>query len=142
MSDGGMEKERVLILCTGNSARSQLAEGLLRAKAEDRFEVYSAGSKPTGRVLPGAIESLAEIGINIRDAQSKSMELFLGQEFDYVLTVCDQVNEVCPVFPGPAKRFHRDFEDPAKYPEDQQLHVFRRVRDEIAGWLMVIFDVY
>jgi arsenate reductase len=134
-------KQRVLVLCTGNSARSQLAEGLLRARAGDRFDVYSAGSQPTGRVLPGAIQVLAEIGIDISSARSKSMMEFIGQPFDYVLTVCDRAAEACPIFPGPAERHHRDFTDPAKYPEDEQLAVFRRVRDEIDQWLKDLFQL-
>jgi arsenate reductase len=141
MSNETNTKQRVLILCTGNSARSQVAEGWLRARAGDRFEVFSAGSNPSGRVLPGAIQVLDEIGINISQAKSKHMNQFITQQFDYVLTVCDQANEVCPVFPGPAKRFHHDFDDPAKYPEDQQIDIFRRVRDEIAGWLTAVFDL-
>jgi arsenate reductase len=134
-------KKRVLILCTGNSARSQLAEGLLRARAGDRYDVYSAGSQPTGRVLPGAIQVLTEIGIDINGARSKSMMEFIGQPFDYVLTVCDRAAEACPIFPGPAERHHRDFTDPAKYPEDEQLAVFRRVRDEIDQWLNELFQL-
>jgi arsenate reductase len=134
-------KQRVLVLCTGNSARSQLAEGLLRARAGDRFDVYSAGSQPTGRVLPGAIQVLDEIGIDISGARSKSMTEFIGQPFDYVLTVCDRAAEACPIFPGPAERHHRDFTDPAKYPEDEQLAVFRRVRDEIDQWLKDLFQL-
>jgi arsenate reductase len=134
-------RKRVLVLCTGNSARSQLAEGLLRARAGDRFDVSSAGSQPTGRVLPGAIQVLAEIGIDISSARSKSMMEFIGQPFDYVLTVCDRAAEACPVFPGPAERHHRDFTDPAKYPEDEQPAVFRRVRDEIDQWLTELFQL-
>ncbi len=134
-------KKRVLVLCTGNSARSQLAEGLLRARAGDRFDVYSAGSQPAGRVLPGAIQVLAEIGIDISGARSKSMMEFIGQPFDYVLTVCDSAAEACPVFPGPAERHHRDFTDPARYPEDEQLAVFRRVRAEIDQWLKDLFQL-
>jgi arsenate reductase len=134
-------KERVLILCTGNSARSQIAEGWLRARAGDRFEVYSAGSNPSGKVLPGAIQALAEIGIDISGARSKSMTEFLGQPFDYVITVCDNAAENCPVFPGPGKRYHRNFTDPAKYPPEQQLEVFRRVRDEIAAWFTELFNL-
>lgn len=133
---------RVLILCTGNSARSQLAEGLLRARGGDRFEVYSAGSHPSGRVLPGAIQALAEIGIDISNARSKSMSEFYGQTFDYVLTVCDNAAENCPIFPGRAERHHRNFTDPAKYPEAEQLEVFRRVRDEIDAWLKDLFDLH
>ncbi|GAB4440383.1 MAG: arsenate reductase ArsC [Anaerolineae bacterium] len=136
-----MNKQRVLVLCTGNSARSQMAEGWLRARAGDRFEVYSAGSQPAEQVHPGAIQAMAEIGIDISGHASKSMTVFLGQPFDYVLTVCDQAAEACPVFPGPAKRAHRGFTDPAKAPPDAQPEVFRRVRDEIAAWLGELFDL-
>ncbi len=133
------QKERVLVLCTGNSARSQMAEGWLRARAGDRFEVFSAGSHPSGYVLPGAIQALAEIGIDISDARSKSMREFFGQPFDHVITVCDNAAENCPVFPGPGKRHHRNFTDPAKFPPEEQMAVFRRVRDEIAAWLTELF---
>jgi arsenate reductase (thioredoxin) len=135
------DKQRVLILCTGNSARSQMGEGLLRARAGDRFEVFSAGSHPTGHVLPGAIQALAEIGIDISGARSKSMAEFFGQPFDYVLTVCDRANEACPIFPGKGERYHRDFTDPARFPESEQLAVFRTVRDEIASWLDDLFSL-
>jgi arsenate reductase len=126
------ELERVLILCTGNSARSQMAEGLLGDKASDRFEVFSAGTEP-GRVNPLAIEAMREVGIDISAHRSKSVTEFLGQEFDYVITVCDNANENCPVFPGKTKRIHWSFEDPAAAVGDQheKLAVFRRVRDEI-----------
>lgn len=136
-----MGKQRVLVLCTGNSARSQMAEGWLRARAGDRFEVYSAGSQPAGQVHPGAVQAMAEIGIDISGHASKSMTAFVSQPFDYVLTVCDQAAEVCPVFPGPAKRVHRGFTDPAKAPQEAQPEVFRRVRDEIAAWLEELFDL-
>lgn len=134
------DKQRVLILCTGNSARSQLAEGLLRARAGDRFEVASAGSQPSGYVLPGAVTVMSEIGIDISTYTSKSMRQFLDDEFDYVLTVCDNAAENCPVFPGPGVRHHRDFTDPAKVPESDRLAVFRRVRDELDAWLKDLFD--
>ncbi len=134
-------KQRVLILCTGNSARSQMAEGWLRAHAGDRFEVHSAGSHPSGRVASGAIEVMREIGIDLSAHRSKSMNEFLGQSFDYVLTVCDAAAEECPVFPGPAERHHRGFRDPAKAAPENQLEVFRRVRDEIAAWLTALFDL-
>jgi len=135
------EKQRVLILCTGNSARSQMAEGWLRAKAGDRFEVFSAGSNPSGQVLPGAITAMGEIGIDISQHSSKSMTQFIGQPFDYVITVCDNAAEACPIFPGGGQRLHRDFTDPAKAPPEEQLEVFRRVRDEIAAWLEEIFAI-
>lgn len=127
------DRKRVLILCTGNSARSQMAEGLLRQMGGDRLEVFSAGVSPT-RVRPEAIEVMNEIGIDISNHHSKSVELFSGQEFDYVITVCDNANEQCPVFPGRTQRLHWSFDDPAAVEgdEDARLAVFRRVRDEIS----------
>ena len=129
-------KERVLILCTGNSARSQMAEGLLRHTAGDRFEVESAGTRP-GRVRPEAIAVMKELGIDISGHRSKHVDEFEGQPFDYVLTVCDNARESCPVFFGAAKRLHRDFEDPAALQgtEEERLALFRRVRDEIGDYL-------
>jgi arsenate reductase len=130
------DKKRVLILCTGNSARSQMAEGLLRHIAGDRFEVESAGVEPS-HVRPQAIEAMREIGINISGQHSKSVDEFSGQEFDYVITVCDNANEHCPVFPGKTARLHWSFDDPAAAEGDEaaRLAVFRRVRDEIANRL-------
>ena len=127
------EKIRVLILCTGNSARSQMAEGLLRHMGEGQFEVYSAGTVPSF-VRPQAIEAMREIGIDISGHRSKSVDEFAGQEFDYVITVCDNANENCPVFPGKTKRIHWSFDDPAEAlgTEEEKLAVFRRVRNEIA----------
>ncbi len=127
--------QRVLVLCTGNSARSQMAEGWLRAEAGDRFEVFSAGSQPTGAVHPGAIEAMKEIGVDISWHTSKSMQQFIGQPFDYVLTVCDNAAEACPIFPGKATRFHHDFPDPAKAPVEKQMDAFRSVRDAQIMWL-------
>jgi arsenate reductase len=127
-------KKRVLILCTGNSARSQMAEGLLRSMAGDRLEIFSAGTQPAG-LNPNAVAAMAEIGIDISGHRSKSVEEFRGQAFDYVLTVCDSARESCPVFPGEGRQFHRDFEDPATALEERQLAVFRKVRDQIRGWL-------
>ena len=121
-------KKRVLILCTGNSARSQMAEGLLRHDAGDRFEVESAGTKPS-RVRPEAIEAMREIGIDISNHRSKSVDEFTNQSFDYILTVCDHAKESCPLFPGNAIRLHQNFADPA------DLEAFRRVRDEIREYL-------
>ena len=125
-------KKKVLILCTGNSARSQMAEGLLRHDAGERFEVKSAGVAPTG-VKPEAIEAMREIGIDISGQRSKSVDAFTEEEFDYVITVCDNANEQCPIFPGKAKRIHWSFEDPAAVNGDAEtkLAVFRRVRDQI-----------
>jgi arsenate reductase len=129
-------KERVLILCTGNSARSQMAEGLLRHEAGVRFEVESAGTKP-GHVKPEAITVMKELGIDISAHRSKHVDEFKGQEFDYVLTVCDNANESCPVFPGQTKRIHKAFEDPATFQglEAERLALFRQVRDEIREYL-------
>ena len=127
-----MNKHHVLILCTGNSARSQMAEGLLRHDAGGRFEVASAGVAPS-HVRTEAIAVMNEVGIDISTHRSKSIDEFTGHEFDYVITVCDNANEHCPVFPGQTKRIHWSFEDPAAAPGDepQRLSVFRRVRDEI-----------
>ena len=132
-------KKRVLILCTGNSARSQMAEGLLEHDAGDRFEVESAGTKP-GRVRPEAIAVMKELGIDISDHRSKHVDEFQGKSFDYVLTVCDNANESCPVFPGHAKRIHKAFEDPAAFQgtEEERLALFRRVRDEIRDYLKAL----
>lgn len=132
-----MNKLRVLILCTGNSARSQMAEGILRQDGGKVYEVHSAGVKP-GSVRPEAIQAMKEIGIDISGHRSKSVEEFVGQDFDYVITVCDNANETCPVFPGKTRRIHQSFEDPpppgAKSPEET-LSIFRRVRDEIREWM-------
>jgi len=136
------DKKRVLILCTGNSARSQMAEGLLRHRAGDRFEVASAGVAPT-HVRPEAIEAMGEIGIDISDYRSKSIDEFVGQEFDYVITVCDNANEQCPIFPGKTQRIHWSFEDPAAVQGDNQkrMAVFRTVRDELRKRLSVQFQI-
>jgi arsenate reductase len=127
------EAKRVLILCTGNSARSQMAEGLLKSAGGNRFEVHSAGTHPS-IVNPLAIEAMSERGIDISRHRSKSVDEFEGQAFDYVITVCDNANENCPVFPGRTKRIHWSFDDPAAASgsEEARLDVFRRVRDEIA----------
>jgi arsenate reductase (thioredoxin) len=131
-------KARVLILCTGNSARSQMAEGLLRHDAGDRFDVESAGTQPS-RVRPEAIAVMREIGIDISSHRSKSVDEFAGQQFDYVLTVCDNARESCPSIPGHANRLHHSFDDPAAVEgdEEQRLAAFRRVRDEIRDYLRV-----
>jgi arsenate reductase (thioredoxin) len=125
-------KKRILILCTGNSARSQMAEGLLRHDAGDRFEVESAGTRP-GHVRPEAIAVMKELGIDISGHRSKHVQEFEHQSFDYVLTVCDNAKETCPVFPGHSNRIHKGFEDPAAIQgtEEERLAFFRRVRDEI-----------
>lgn len=131
-----MSKQRVLILCTGNSARSQMAEGLLRHDAGDRFEVYSAGTNP-GVVRPEAIAVMRELGIDISGHRSKQVKEFEHQRFDYVITVCDNARETCPIFLGTAHRLHHDFEDPAAHTgsETERAEVFRRVRDELRSYL-------
>ena len=130
------DKERVLILCTGNSARSQMAEGLLRELHGDKFEVHSAGVDPS-IVRPEAIDVMKEIGIDISGHTSKSADIFAGQEFDYIITVCDNAKEHCPYFPGSAKRIHHTFEDPASASgsHDDRAAAFRRVRDQISEYL-------
>lgn len=129
--------KRVLILCTGNSARSQMAEGILRHDGGAAFEVESAGVKP-GSVRPEAIQAMREIGIDISSHRSKSVDEFVGQQFDYVITVCDNAKETCPVFPGNTPRIHQSFEDPPPPgvgSDEERLSIFRRVRDEIRVWM-------
>jgi arsenate reductase (thioredoxin) len=125
------KRQKVLFLCTGNSARSQMAEGLLQSIAGNQFEVFSAGTRPVG-LNPNAVTAMSEIGINIAGSRSKSVDEFAGQQFEYVFTVCDNAKEACPIFPGGGKRLHQSFEDPAAAPADRQLVVFREVRDQIA----------
>lgn len=129
-----MDRRRVLFLCTHNSARSQMAEGLLRHLGGDRFEVFSAGTEAT-YVRPLAIRAMAELGIDIGGQQSKTLLQYLGELFAEVITVCDQANEACPVFPGAGRRLHWSFDDPsrAEGTTEEQLAVYRRVRDEIRG---------
>ena len=131
-----MDKKRVLILCTGNSARSQMAEGLLRHDAGERFNVESAGTKPS-IVRPEAIAVMKEAGIDIASHHSKHVDEFAGQHFDYVLTVCDNAKESCPVFFGKATRLHHSFTDPAAVegPEEKRLGAFRKVRDDLRAYL-------
>jgi len=126
-------KPSVLILCTGNSCRSHLAEGLLRAVAGDLFEVHSAGSKPAGYVHPLAIRAMQEIGIDISAHRSKSMKEFMATPIETVITVCGVADQACPVFPGQVNRHHWPFDDPAHATgaEEEKLAVFRRVRNEI-----------
>jgi arsenate reductase (thioredoxin) len=126
-------KPSVLILCTGNSCRSHLAEGLLRAVAGDLFEVHSAGSKPAGYVHPLAIRAMQEIGLDISGHRSKSMNEFLATPIETVITVCGKADQACPIFPGQVNRHHWPFDDPAHATgtEEEQLAVFRRVRNEI-----------
>ena len=126
------QKQRVLILCTGNSARSQMAEGMLRKESGEQFEVLSAGTKPS-QVRLEAIEVMREVGIDISGHRSKSVDEFAGQNFDYVITVCDNAKQNCPFFPGQAERLHWSFTDPAeaKGTREEKLTEFRRVRDQI-----------
>jgi arsenate reductase len=130
----------ILILCTGNSCRSHLAEGILRAAAKDQFRVASAGSKPAGYVHPLALKAMAEIGIDLSAHTSKHMNEFLNQPVETVITVCGNADQACPVFPGQVNRHHWPFEDPAHAPgtDDEKLAVFRRVRDEIRR----VFEAY
>ena len=127
---------RVLILCTGNSAHSQMAEGLLRHDGGPRFTVASAGTRP-GQVRPEAIAAMREVGIDISGHRSKHVDEFAGQVFDYVITVCDNARDVCPVFAGGVVRIHRSFEDPAAVEgtDEERLAAFRRARDEIREYL-------
>ena len=126
------EKSKVLFLCTHNSARSQMAEGLLRHLAGDRFEAMSAGTEAT-HVRPLAIRAMEELGVDISHQESKTLDRYLQERLDYVITVCDDANEACPFFPGAANRLHWSFEDPSKATgsEEERLVVFRSVRDGI-----------
>lgn len=126
------EKSRVLFLCTHNSARSQMAEGYLRHVGGDRFEVSSAGTEASS-VKPEAREAMDEIGIDISGQESKTLERYLGEPFDYVITVCDTANDSCPAFPGPAERLHWSLPDPsaAEGEKEERLAVFRSVRDRL-----------
>ena len=135
-----MKKKNVLILCTGNSCRSHMAEGILRFAAGDLFEVFSAGSRPAGYVHSKAIQVLGEIGIDISLHTSKHLNQFLDAGIDTVITVCENANESCPVFPGMANRYHWGFEDPAHAvgSEAEIVSVFRDVRDRIK----LVFEAY
>jgi arsenate reductase len=134
-------KSKVLILCTGNSARSQMAEGLFRQAGGDRYEVFSAGTKPS-QVRAEAIAAMREIGIDISGHRSKSVDEFAGQEMDLVITVCDNAKESCSVFPGRTQRPHWPFEDPALVAgsEEQRLAAFRSIRDQIQRRIKVFLD--
>ena len=123
---------RVLFLCTHNSARSQMAEGLLRHHGGDRFDVFSAGTQAT-RVRPEAILVMAELGIDVSGQESETLERYLGEPFDYVITVCDEANEACPFFPGAKARLHRSLPDPSQAAGtgEQRLKAFRSVRDRL-----------
>lgn len=135
-----MKPPTILILCTGNSCRSHLAEGILRAALDARFRVASAGSNPAGFVHPLAIRVMDEIGIDISDHRSKHLNVFLTDNISTVITVCGNADQACPIFPGQRNRYHWGFEDPAHATgtEEEQLVVFRRVRDEIRR----VFEAY
>jgi arsenate reductase (thioredoxin) len=129
-------KKKVLILCTANSARSQMAEGLLRHDHGDQFEVESAGTRAT-HVRPEAIAVMGEMGIDLTTHRSKIVDEFRERTFDYVLTVCDNAKENCPIYPGHTNRIHHSFDDPAAVEgsEEERLKSFRRVRDQIRDYL-------
>ena len=135
-----MNKKNVLFLCTGNSCRSQMAEGFLRNMAGDKYNVYSAGTNPA-TINPLAIKVMNEIGIDISKQFSKSVNEFLDKKFDYVITVCDNARQTCPFFPGKFKDIHWNLEDPAEAigSEEDTLEVFRKIRDKIklkiSNWL-------
>ena len=133
-------KPTVLILCTGNSCRSHIAEGILREAVGDLLDVRSAGSKPAGYVHPKAIEVMKEIGIDISGHRSKHLDEFLGQDVETVITVCGNADQACPMFPGQVNRHHWGFDDPAHATGtvEEQFAVFRRVRDEIRR----TFEIY
>jgi arsenate reductase (thioredoxin) len=136
-----MTKKRILVLCTGNSARSQMGEGLFRAEGGERFEVFSAGTRPSA-VRSEAIAVMKEIGVDISGHRSKSVDEFLGQSMDFVVTVCDNARDNCPVFPAGTERLHWSFEDPAAVQgsEQERLAAFRRVRDQIHERVKTFFQ--
>ena len=132
----GEEQKKVLFICTHNSARSQIAEGLMNTFHLDDYMAWSVGTEPT-QVNPYAIRVMEEVGIDVTGHHSKSMESFQSLDFDYVVTVCDHANEVCPFFPGGKERIHKSFQDPSTIEgsEETRLAGFRRVRDEIRAWI-------
>jgi len=134
------QKKKILFLCTNNSARSQMAEGLLKAFGDNNYEVYSAGISPS-RVNPYAIKVMAEIGIDLSKYLSKSIDKFQREKFDYVVTLCDQAKKTCPFFPNSKEHLHKNFTDPAgiEEGEDELLNIFRGVRDEIKDWIEKTF---
>ena len=135
-----MAKKKILVLCTGNSARSQMGEGLFRTEGGGRFEVFSAGTNPTS-VRPEAIAVMKEIGIDISGQRSKSVDEFTGQSIDYVVTVCDNARDNCPLFPAGTERLHWSLEDPAAIQgsEPERLAAFRRIRDQIHARVKAFF---
>ena len=135
-----MHKPLLLILCTGNSCRSQMAEGILRSALDERFDVQSAGSKPAGFIHPLAVKVMSEIGIDISQGRSKHLNEFLDKKVETVITVCGNADQACPMFPGQANRHHWPFDDPAHAEgnDEEKLKAFRRVRDEIKR----VFEAY
>ncbi|MBW2342174.1 MAG: arsenate reductase ArsC [Deltaproteobacteria bacterium] len=133
-------RKRMLFICTHNSARSQMAEGLIRTLYPERYEPYSAGTEPSA-LNPYAVEVMAESEIDISSHRSKHVNEFLGMDIDYVITVCDQAKQVCPFFPAGKESMHKGFEDPAAFDgsEDEKIAIFRRVRDEIRDWIVETF---
>jgi len=134
------QRPLVLVLCTGNSCRSHIAEGFLRAASRGAFEVASAGSKPVGYVHPLSIKAMAEVGIDLSAHTSKHMNEFLNRPVETVITVCGNADQACPIFPGQVNRYHWPFVDPAHAPgdEEEQMKVFREVRDQIRA----VFEAY
>ena len=135
--------KRVLFLCTGNSARSQMAEHLLRRLGGEHFEVFSAGTEPRS-IHPLSVRVLEEMQINVSGAVSKGLDTFIGQPFDYIITVCDRARDQCPTFPGDSKHIHWSFDDPAaaQGDDEERLKVFRRIRNEITNrlrsWIVAV----
>lgn len=136
-------KKRALILCTGNSCRSQMAEAIINHLAGDQWQAFSAGTQPSGYVHPLALKALEEIGIR-HSGDSKSVDRFRGEEFDDVITVCDDAAENCPVWLGKGKRVHIGFPDPAKAEgsEDEKMEVFRQVRDDIQSRILAYLKAF
>jgi len=135
-------RRRVLVLCTGNSCRSQMAEGLINHVIGDRWEARSAGTRPASRVHPLAVRAMAEVDIDISSARPGHVDVFLDEPWDLVVTVCDSAKEACPTFPRPVKRIHVSFRDPAaaEGTDEERMIVFRRVRDEIRDRLLAAID--
>ena len=131
-----MNKEKILFICTGNSARSQMAEGFVNNLFHNKYTAYSAGTDPS-KVNSLAIQVMSELGIDISHHKSKSLNEMLDKEFDFIITVCDKANQTCPVFPNKANQIHIAFDDPSSIQgsDEQRLLVFRRVRDEIKEWI-------
>jgi arsenate reductase len=142
MGDNG-HKTRVLFLCTHNQARSQMAEGFLRELGKDRYEVFSAGTNPASSVHILAMRALAEEGIDISQQQPKKLEQFLDQEFDYIITTCDRLQEFCPTFPGQPTQLHWDIADPTEFKgtTEEQYQEFRKVANKLKGKLKVLLDL-